>query len=504
MRGLAQAKVSDDDWLAVASILESLKGCVKLDGECVGEWNIESGALQGGSLSTPLFQSILPELEQELRNHECGVWVGGMFMTCLGYVDDLVLLASSAKMLQQALRIAQAWAKRVRLRWNIGPNKSAVMLWGRGRTSNKDRSASFRINQQTLPRVSEYKYLGVVFSCGGGWGAHLKALRRKSISRTHEIIAWSRRRACPLTLTERLWRLYVPAAVLFGTGIMAFTKTQAAAVDRCQREAGRRILGFASRSPTPATLLELGWCSWSSECKLEMVRLLSRVATSPNTFIQALIVEASQEGNSWMHKAAANVEHLIDDVCALSKNGWADVGSQLKRSLAEADAMKHMRQAEAHHNLRTYRTLWAVRGEQPGPNLTLHNKKIDPFLARSVNRLIVGGQGLRGGDPTAEPEPTMDSCCLYCLRQGLKRVESLWHVAFCCEAYARCRQQVSHLIDERPSQIFILSRCHWSWTQLKSIIRFLQGIISERARITGTWERTDRHVDDEIARLWSA
>ena len=51
-----------------------------------------------------------------------------------------------------------------------------------------------------------------------------------------------------------------------------------------------------------------------------MVRLLSRVSTLPNTFIQALIVEESQAGSSRMHIVAVNVAHLIDDVCAPCKN----------------------------------------------------------------------------------------------------------------------------------------------------------------------------------------
>ena len=42
-------------------------------------------------------------------------------------------LAGSAQELQRALDIAATWARKVRMRWNVGPKKSAVMVWGRGR-----------------------------------------------------------------------------------------------------------------------------------------------------------------------------------------------------------------------------------------------------------------------------------------------------------------------------------------------------------------------------------
>ena len=73
LRGLARAGIDYGDWLAIQSILRDIRGCVKVAGMVIGDWAIESGAPQGGSLSTPLFQSTLPELEEELRANKCGV-----------------------------------------------------------------------------------------------------------------------------------------------------------------------------------------------------------------------------------------------------------------------------------------------------------------------------------------------------------------------------------------------------------------------------------------------
>ena len=257
LRGLGKAGVSFDDQMAIRSILMDIRGCVKINGTIIGDWIVEAGAPQGGALSTPLFQSILPELERELRKAGCGVAIGRhggeqSFISCLGYVDDLAILASSAKMLRRALKIAHQWAQRVRIRWNVGPNKSAVMLWGWGKCPSSTADVTFKLGRTTLPRVSSYRYLGSVLSCGGGWSANVIDLRSKCARRTKEVQAWCSQRCCPTTLADRLWRLYVQPAVLHGIGTMKLTESKMASLDIGQRQAGRTILGFLPRSPSPA------------------------------------------------------------------------------------------------------------------------------------------------------------------------------------------------------------------------------------------------------------
>jgi hypothetical protein len=204
-----------------------------------------------------------------------------------------------------------------------------------------------------------------------------------------------------------------------------------------------------------------------------------------------------------VNTAASKVAHLIEDAGMLEKREWDVVIDRYRELVVEGDMKKLLRHAETHHNLRTYQPIWWLRGETPGPNRTLHNNKLDASAAKSIHRLIVGGQGLLGGDPAVEGEPTRDTCCLYCLRQGQKQVESLWHVAFTCEAYSRCRRQISEIIGDHPRKIFILSRSQWQWSQLRVILRFLQDLINERASTLGTRARLDCNVSDEIERLWA-
>ena len=85
-----------------------------------------------------LFTVMLVQLMEELRAAGCGLWIhtadnSWMLLPLVAFVDDIVLLASSPEMLQRALNITYQWSRRIRMRLNVGKEKSAIMLWGRGR-----------------------------------------------------------------------------------------------------------------------------------------------------------------------------------------------------------------------------------------------------------------------------------------------------------------------------------------------------------------------------------
>ncbi len=76
------------------------------------------------------------------------------------YADDVALIAESAEQLQALLDILSRWCDR----WRLGVNasKSAVMHF---RTRGTPRStAEFNCGQGSLPVVSEYRYLGLLFT----------------------------------------------------------------------------------------------------------------------------------------------------------------------------------------------------------------------------------------------------------------------------------------------------------------------------------------------------
>ena len=182
------------DWLAVRSILGNLRGCVLLDGKVHDSWPIRCGVPQGGALSQELFESPEAELVNKLMEAGCGVEVtdgeGHLLVTpCLFIVDDVVLLATNPAMLQVALDVAARWAQQVRMRWNVGVAKSAIMIFGAGRVDTASLTFQWRLGARTIPIVSQYKYAGVVTACRGSGRGHIQHMRMKALSKSGSLVA---------------------------------------------------------------------------------------------------------------------------------------------------------------------------------------------------------------------------------------------------------------------------------------------------------------------------
>eukprot|EP00973_Karenia_brevis_P049208 6825836-Karenia_brevis.AAC.1 len=151
------------------------------------------------------------------------------------------------------------------MRFNIGPTKSAVLAWGAGRIPDAASFQCFTIAGQTLPVVQIYKYLGILISAGSGWSHQVAHMNSKMITKTGEILHWSRCHCATLDVSLRLWSMYVLRAAVFGAALVGPAPSILEALDRCQRKVGRMLLGFDRQSPSPAVLAELGWKRLSAE-----------------------------------------------------------------------------------------------------------------------------------------------------------------------------------------------------------------------------------------------
>jgi hypothetical protein len=121
------------------------------------------------------------------------------------------------------------------------------------------------------------------------------------------------------------------------------------------------------------------------------------------------------------------------------------------------------RNLENRTSLMSYKPCWHIQTGSTGVNLTIHNKKYDVNKSKAVHRLLVGGQGLRGGDPIETPVATAGTCCVHCLREGRAVVETLQHVTFQCNAYNMIRHSVQNLLQDHCRDASLLCRDRWTW-----------------------------------------
>ena len=89
-----------------------------------------------------------------LSDKNIGVNISLNLTNCLLFVDDVVLMAESARELQSLLQISHQFAKQWNLKFNS--RKSKVMVVGKRINNN----LTWKLGDESIEEVKEYKYLG--------------------------------------------------------------------------------------------------------------------------------------------------------------------------------------------------------------------------------------------------------------------------------------------------------------------------------------------------------
>jgi len=102
--------------------------CVVWNNAAGQVFNIKCGVRQGGILSPFLFSVYIDGLIDSLRQSNNGIFIGNVFIGCILYADDIVLLSCTCSGLQKLVNICVAYS----VLWDIKFNsrKSMVCTFG--------------------------------------------------------------------------------------------------------------------------------------------------------------------------------------------------------------------------------------------------------------------------------------------------------------------------------------------------------------------------------------
>ena len=135
------------------------------------------GLKQGCPLSPLLFNLYINEIAKHLSpTSEDSIMLQNEKITHLVYADDLIILASSKKTLQDKLDKLGKFAEIKEL--SVNTKKSQVMVFNKsGKLLKKD---TFTINGQNLEVVPTYTYLGVDIPSSGSFSTAIGQLTSKA------------------------------------------------------------------------------------------------------------------------------------------------------------------------------------------------------------------------------------------------------------------------------------------------------------------------------------
>ena len=157
---------------------------------------------QGCPLAAILFNCYLADLAPTF--HGYGPSLQGQRIPCLGYADDLAIMAESIPELRKMLSKLEDYCNENKL--NINTKKTKIIVFRRGPLPKE---AKFYINGNEIEIVNQFKYLGVVFTTQLKFYAHVEHLLIRAKAKVGMLFAKTPIKEVKLELVLKLFQCYV-------------------------------------------------------------------------------------------------------------------------------------------------------------------------------------------------------------------------------------------------------------------------------------------------------
>jgi hypothetical protein len=242
-------------------------------------FSIENGVKQGCILSPTLFNMVIEDLNDMLNN--ClGIPVGDRCIRGLYYADDVVLLASSDKDLQQMLDIAGHFGSKWGLKFNN--KKSQVMVIGK-RVSNRE----WYLGYQVLKETKSYKYLGVIINRNISETHHINDHLKTKASKLQAYMRYTLGRHHDLNRVQfgsSLWEKAISPSLTHACGVwFCNTETSKKIIRSMQYKFAKAVMKISAMPSASAILSELGWLPILDIMDMKIINYFNYVCTLPES-----------------------------------------------------------------------------------------------------------------------------------------------------------------------------------------------------------------------------
>ena len=281
-------------------------------GGTLSEWyNMTCGIHQGGYLSLVKYISFINSLITNLEESGLCSVIKPLTTSPVSYADDLATASTAKCNVDLIMQIAYKHSCKWRYRFNA--RKSAVLVYGES-VSDRKRSQGFRqykIGEDRVYERLEYDHVGVKACVDKSYTTRtsekIKKGRRSFFSVTG--VGIKRSGINMVTCNLIFWSIIVPIT-LFGSELWILQDQDMIDIDFFQRQIGRRIQRFHSKSPKETCFRGLGWLRLETYIYAKKVLFLrSILCMNVNSVYRKLLIQRFECFVKNSYVACENVHH---------------------------------------------------------------------------------------------------------------------------------------------------------------------------------------------------
>lgn len=453
----------------IESIYENTQSAVWNGEELSSSFNTVSGVKQGCLLSPLLFALYINDIHDFL---EGGINIEGTNIRILMYADDIVIMAEDVSTLQKMISRLEQYCDLWNMEVNTGKSKIMVFRNG-GRISNEEK---WYFKGQDIEIVSEYNYLGVVFTPKLSFKSHVD--RRIKQAKNAINSTWNNFLKKDNISLQMKWKIFLAVCrSIHGYAAQVWGFGHFDEVDKVQRFFLKRILKLPGNTPNYVIDLETNVEDGHIYTLQLHLHYIYRAMFEYNSdrlpnFLTKIIV---QKKIFWS-KAVNNLltlhgEQTLD--ANTSRPLWYQISSRFIQTLYRENKFKKVQNAVSSSS-RIYKQLDYTKG--PTYINGVYNQKEITWIMKARSDMIY----LNGNNYTSNEEQTLCTLC------NLREKETMQHFLGGCPIMKEIRRQnfgVDLLSENEVIEILNGQRDSETWknliSYLKAATRYREFIISE-------------------------
>jgi hypothetical protein len=450
---LWQAGVRGRLWHYIDSLYRTSRRAVRVGGHISEVIEIDLGVAQGDTLSCILFNIFANDLIETYQQACAGVPLPSQQdqqatsnepkrLACQLFADDFMGIAETPSELQHGITVARDWCNKWRMQANIGPAKTAVMVFAPEHAPPLHEGVLLW-GTEPLPVVKRYKYLGVMLSSDCSWDAHVEYLCDKTRKVAYALGSVLHNRRMSAGARRLVLLAVLRPVVEHGSPVWVPTPADMQRLEQVQVRVLRRIVSLNSHVPDDVLRMELGcrpYASWMDQRKLEYAFRLQRMSDDrlPRHVSEAAWPAVGGQCHERMHAgvvSAIEAKTKVDvHAAAESKISYA----AFKCSAALAVRAHDMKCVTRLHRSTVGRYVRIIGDPEHFPN-QLQGYMLGPVTAAQKALLLCRADML----PTAQRmhrQKKAESPACQCCRTGV--AETLEHVVLLCPAHDSLRKDM--------------------------------------------------------------